>query len=660
MKSLSIKWTVILSFVLMFGIAFVIGVKFAQNNIQNAYNIILNQIQTSAFGIKHFLGSYYDENSLKTKKAHLDNLVAINDVIADMHIVSDTNQSLYDSDRDGLAFHPGSICYDIASLDTVDPASVLCVSVPVFSSSGGYRLLMYIDTDFINRTIIKPRNSYFAEYVIVVIIFLLISLWLLYRLLIRPMESLRHFAYYGEYAPKPFFIHELEGIRYSLSTTFKRLQTEQDKLYDLSIKDPLTGMNNRKALSEQLEWLIAQSKRSHERFALLFLDLDDFKYINDINGHDYGDRVLKSISSKMMEILRENDFVTRFGGDEFVIILSFIQDEAAVVETIKRLIQIFSTPISVNESSISITASIGVSLFPKDGNDSATLIKHADMAMYTAKENGKNGFAFFEDRLNLILQEELQVKKQIEDALANDYFYLEYQPQVELDSDTITGCEALIRLQHPEAGFIPPGRFIKVAERHGLIGAIGNWVLKTAVAQIEKWADTDLKSLKVAINISAIEFMQDNFVHTLLTTTENIHRKNLCIELTESVLMQRFEENIEKIQQLKELGFTVSLDDFGTGYSSLAYLKSLPIDILKIDKSFIDDILVDPNDKLFIEMIINIAHTLKLTTIAEGVETAGQLNTLSALGCDKFQGYYCSKPLTSNAFEKLFHSSRCE
>lgn len=659
-KSLSVKSALIIAFISMFGAAILLGYNFTRSYQQTIYGLNANQFQTTALSIRHYLGAYYDSRSFKTKVAHLDNIVAVNDMISDMHILNDSNQSLYDADRNGLPYHPESTCHDISRIDSLDVQNLECLDIPIFSGSGNFKLLIYLDKTFLYEKLEKPRQTYLMEFMLLVAFFLFLSIILLYKLLVRPMEQLRHYAYYGQNPPHPFFIGELEGIRYSLKTTLDRLQNEQDKLYDLSINDPLTGLNNRNALTDKLDWLIFQSRRNHEKFALLFLDLDNFKYVNDIYGHNVGDQLLKTVALRISATIRKNDFASRFGGDEFVIILPSIQTESSILDTLNRIMNAVAAPIQIDNISINISCSIGIALFPEDGDEGTALIQHADMAMYSAKDRGKNSYAFFEKHLNLQLKEELKIKKLIEEALENDYFTLLYQPQVDIASGQIIGCEALIRIYHPIEGAIAPNSFIPVAERHGLINAIGQWVVQSAARQLKVWQSQELDSIKIAINISANEFMQKEFLDNILNATEGIQREQLCIELTESVLMNRLDENIKIIEKLKVNGFAISLDDFGTGYSSLAYLKRLPIDILKIDKSFVDDILTDPNDKLFIEMIINIAHTLKLTVIAEGVESDAQLQALTTLDCDIYQGYYCSKPVDAQAFEKLFNSSRCD
>ncbi len=406
---------------------------------------------------------------------------------------------------------------------------------------------------------------------------------------------------------------------------------------------------------EKINWFISKNKRSKSRFAIIFLDIDNFKNINDTKGHDIGDKVLIHISKLLLGAVRENDVVSRIGGDEFVIVLPEFEDDMVIIEVVQRIKDALSKPLKLDSNIYdSITASMGLTIYPKDGEDATTLLKNADIAMYKAKELGKNNYHFFTDSLNEIIQEKVHMQKLMANALENGNFKLFFQPKVDIKTSKIVSCEALIRLIDPKEGLVPPVKFIPLAEESGFIIPLGEWIIKEAIRDIKSWSNTSLSKVKVSINISAVQFRDKKLLETIKEYIEYIDASKLDIELTESVLMSNFDENIRIINKIKELGISLSLDDFGTGYSSLSYLKKIPFDTIKIDKSFIDDIEYDKQEKLFVNMIISIAKELGLSVVAEGVETKGQLKYLKGTECEIYQGFLCSKPLPKEEFEKLF------
>jgi diguanylate cyclase (GGDEF)-like protein len=455
-----------------------------------------------------------------------------------------------------------------------------------------------------------------------------------------------------------FLIQELESIRYSLDFTFKRLKEEQQELFNLSTKDPLSGLYNRLSLIEKINWLISKAQRSDTQFAVLFLDLDNFKNINDSRGHEFGDQVLKHIAGILLTSVRDNDIVSRIGGDEFVIVLPDIEDNDAILEVIKRIQKSLFTPIVFDNFKYHVTCSIGITIYPKDGESVTELLKNADIAMYKSKALGKNNFHFYTESLNNEIQEKMKIQRLMINALEEGNFKLYYQPKVDIETNKIIGCEALIRLIDPVHGLIPPNKFINIAEENNFIIPLGNWIIEEATAQLKLWENTPLQDIKLSINVSGVQFKNKNLFSILESAIANIDPSKLEIELTESVLMNDFDEKLKVIHSFKTLGLSLSLDDFGTGYSSLSYLKQIPFDTLKIDKSFIDDI-ENKKEQSFVNMIITIAEELDLEVIAEGVENKEQLKYLKEMRCSQYQGYYCSKPLPVEEFEALFNRHSC-
>jgi len=420
--------------------------------------------------------------------------------------------------------------------------------------------------------------------------------------------------------------------------------------------DPLTGLANRGLLRERLHQAIAQAERQQRALALMFIDLDDFKLINDSMGHSVGDELLKLASQRLQACVRDEDTVARLGGDEFVLLLVDQGGERSVSHAVERLREAMSQPYRVLGKEFVLTCSVGVALFPGDGRDVETLLKHADAAMYRAKALGRNAHHFFTEEINTQIGERLAMERDLRRALRNGEFVLHYQPKVALRSGRMIGAEALVRWNHPEKGTIPPARFIPVAEDTGLIVALGDWVLREAVRQAKAWRDAGLEFDCLSVNLSARQFRQRDLAQQVdaALRASGLPPHCLDLELTESAMMENVEGNLQCLQALKALGIQLSLDDFGTGYSSLSYLRRFPVDRLKIDKSFVRDIVRDAGDAAITQAVIRLGQILGLAVTAEGVESEEQLEFLSRHGCDEAQGYYFSPPLPAEAFEALW------
>lgn len=427
----------------------------------------------------------------------------------------------------------------------------------------------------------------------------------------------------------------------------------------LANHDFVTGLPNRSLMNDLVRQAVASSRRRNTMVALLFLDLDRFKTINDSLGHPIGDVLLQRVGSRLSESMREGDTVARLGGDEFLIMLPEItrsQDAAVVAEKILHATQ---KPISVDGHELTVTCSIGISVCPHDGSDVATLIKNADAAMYHAKERGRNNFQFFTPDMNSRAFEALSMEMSLRGALQRNEFTLHYQPQVQTTTGRVIGAEALIRWKHRDLGFVSPAKFIPIAEEHGLIHSIGEWVLRTACLQVREWLDSGLPAVPVAVNVSSVQFRQpglaDRVAAILLET--GLAPQYLELELTESVIMREAEHAIDVLLQLHDMGVSLSIDDFGTGYSSLSYLRRFPIHKLKIDQSFVRDITTNPDAAAIATAIIGMGKTLKLRVIAEGVETAEQKAFLAAQHCDELQGYHIGRPTEAEQFSALLRGS---
>lgn len=423
--------------------------------------------------------------------------------------------------------------------------------------------------------------------------------------------------------------------------------------------DALTGLPNRHMLNVRLQQAISNAKRSHHLMALVFVDLDHFKFINDTLGHDIGDLVLTTIAARLTSCLRDADTAARPGGDEFLLILVEHENTESISAVIRRILDMIAQPILVDTQTLYVTCSIGISLYLQDGDDATTLLKNADTAMYHAKEIGRNNFQFFNAEMNLRVHERFLLESSLRQAMTDDHLSLVYQPKVNIATGQIIGAEALLRWNDPEMGVVPPSRFIPIAEESGLIIALGEWVLRTACAQAKSWQNAGLPAFTMAVNLSARQFKQSNLtelVRTVLNET-GLAAQYLELELTESLALDDTAKFMLTLTTLKALGLQLTIDDFGTGYSSLSYLKNLPLDRLKIDISFVHDIVSDKGDAAIAQIIIMLGHSLQLKVIAEGVETTAQLSLLRAQGCDEMQGNFFSEPLSIAELESLLRTT---
>ncbi len=433
-------------------------------------------------------------------------------------------------------------------------------------------------------------------------------------------------------------------------TEFKNSRAQIDFL---AHHDNLTGLPNRVLLNDRLEMAINAAIRLSEKVGVLFIDLDRFKNVNDSLGHSVGDQLLKEAAKRLSSIVRTGDTVSRLGGDEFVVLFPKVKDESSLADLTIKLRDVLQHPYSIGGISLHITPSIGIAIFPDDGDSVNTLIKNADAAMYLAKEKGRNNYQFYTPLLNSRTLDRLKLESDLRLALEKGGFELHYQPQIFAKTGNLWGAEALVRWRHPERGLVSPADFIPLAEETGLIIPLGEWVFAEAARQVTTWRAQGLPNLVVSVNISAVQFRKDDFVECIKTILkeEGAVAHSLELELTESILMHDMESSIATLKYLRELGFRIAIDDFGTGFSSLNYLRRLPVNVLKIDQSFVREMLAEQASLAIVESIISLAHSLGKETIAEGVETQAELDVLTARGCQLMQGYYFSKPLPAPSFE---------
>lgn len=419
--------------------------------------------------------------------------------------------------------------------------------------------------------------------------------------------------------------------------------------------DVLTGLPNRSLFVDRMEQALRSAERDARGVALAFVDLDQFKLVNDSLGHEIGDRLLTEVAERLVECVRDADTVARLGGDEFVLLCTHRHEEQEISRMMHRVLECISRPWLTPLGEFNIGCSIGISLYPRDGRTVDALLKSADSAMYKAKALGRNNFQFYTPELNQRAAERFELENNLRRALERDEFVLQYQPRVDMASGAIVGVEALIRWRSPTEGLILPGRFIPIAEETGLILAIGEWVLRTACAQGVRWQQQGMRPVVISVNISPRQFQQERMVARIAAILEEtgLAPQWLELELTETLIMQDAERFAAMLNDLKALGIGIAVDDFGTGYSSLSYLKRFPVDQLKIDQSFVRDLATDPDDATLVRAIISLGHALNLRVVAEGVETKQQLDFLRANGCDEIQGYYLAHPTNPEDYEKF-------
>jgi len=454
--------------------------------------------------------------------------------------------------------------------------------------------------------------------------------------------------------------HQVETLEQVVTARTQGLETANKQLRYLATHDALTGLPNRVLMDDRISQCMALADRQSQTFAVILLDLDRFKLVNDSLGHGVGDELLKEVARRLKSVVREIDTVARLGGDEFVLVITQSPERDAVQAVALRIIESMKAPVRIAGLEIHTSPSIGIAFYPGDAATVETLLANADAAMYYAKQQGRNNFQCFMPRMNTATQEKVRLESDLHAALEQKQFELHYQPKVNTATGVMHGAEALLRWTHPVHGSIPPAKFIPIAEECGLIGAIGAWVVREACRQARAWQLAGLPPLRVAVNLSASQFRQGNIVTIIRSALDaaDLEARFLEVELTESAVMSDPEESIAILETLSAMGVLVSVDDFGTGYSSMSYLRRFPIDKLKIDRGFINEVNSRSEDASIVRAIISLAHSLNLKVVAEGVESAEQLEFLKTLDCDQYQGFHFSPALPAAQFEAMVRTKR--
>ena len=431
-----------------------------------------------------------------------------------------------------------------------------------------------------------------------------------------------------------------------------QLNSARERARHLATHDQLTGLANRSLFHDRLSQATSAARRGRQKLAVMFMDLDGFKTINDTLGHAVGDGLLRGIARRLGSCLRETDTAARLGGDEFAVLLTNLSNELDAATVARKILHVLAQPIQFRRQSTSIRCSIGIATFPRDATDPEEIVKKSDTAMYHAKERGGSRFEFYTEDMNAAIQRRVALEERLRTALDERQLVMHYQPQFDLTRGRIIGAEALLRWQHPELGLVSPSHFLPIAEETGLIVSIGDWVLRTACEQNAEWNTSGHRGLRVSVNVSSQQFLEVGFADVVRNALEEsgLPPVSLELEITESSLLRDVEVTVNTLRSLKDLGVRLAIDDFGTGYSALAYLKRLPIDVLKIDQSFICALTTDPADATITEAIVQLAGGLNLTTIAEGVETLEQLLLLGSYGCSRMQGFLFGKPVPADTF----------
>lgn len=548
---------------------------------------------------------------------------------------------------------PDKIQYNLnkIGLNTLLHKKAYVITIKYYNNNKFKTLKLYLfpSKDYLEKVFTYLKIKYIVLFVLVLIFFVFVLRSVYKLVIVNPLLKLKQYADKRTTKPEKFLIYEFNDIKETLAETFNALNEYIEKLKISAITDPLTRLKNRNYLNKYLIKLINEN----QKFALVFIDIDNFKDINDFFGHSVGDEIIIEISAILAKHIKNGEIVARIGGDEFVIVFQEYKNNEELLKRLNLLLDSLNRTWTIHNQTISTTVSMGVAEFPKTAKSVEELLKFADIALYEAKNRGKNKYVIFDEKLKQDVNKEIEIKTTMNKALENNEFELFYQGKFDIN-EKIIGCEALIRWNR-NGKVISPADFIPIAEKSGFIIKLGNWVMQEVVKTQKEWENTPLKNLRISFNVSPVQFRSDSFLNDLKKCFKDTNRKLFEMEITESVFIQEREKAKKIIEEIRRYGLKISLDDFGTGYSSLSFLREFEIDVLKVDKSFVDEIYSEEG-KIYVQTILNMAENLHLETIAEGVETRKQFEILKSLGCEYYQGYYFAKPLPKDEFEKFAKS----
>lgn len=624
-------------------------------------------------------------------------LIITSDLSPFIHLASSarvgrTGMFFITDDQGNVIYHPHSQYIGRSVLDSPDLSAARInrqdkIIVKDFSGKNVYlshidvRNKLHIYGQLEADEVLESGDALSKAVFLIVTLSIFITATLVYlainRLIIAPINQLGiavNDMQYGEFKRKIDIQskNELGQLARAFENMGNELQKSHDRIHTLAYYDDLTKLPNRAMFKIELDRTLAYCKRHQQRFALMFVDVDNFKHVNDVFGHHAGDHLLATVSERLRSSLRgedvvavtrsddETDVVARIGGDEFIVLLPNLPSPMAAHTVAQRMIDTMTQPILIENDEVFVGASIGIALFPDDGDDAENLLRNADMAMYHAKTSGKNRLQFFGDAINLATTARLNLESRLRKAIQNNLLEIYYQPILSLDNELIIGAEALLRWNDEELGFVPPDKFISIAEESGLIIQLGEWVLLNACKQNQHWHNNGLSDLFIAVNVSGVQITRGDLddVVAKIIRASGIDAQRLCLEVTETSVVSAIDRAQKVLKAIRRLGVKIALDDFGTGYSSLSYLRKLPIDHLKIDRSFIADISEDKEDETIISAIIAMSKNLDIEIVAEGIETSEQLRFLRQRSCDMGQGYLFSKPIPAKDFERVARANR--
>jgi len=618
-------------------------------------NLITNNVTKDLYDTNYIAIKFLNQNDqIYSLRPLLDRKIAKNNLIKGF-ILAQNNKKIFISGDVNLEIpSEDNIKHNIKHISLQDlltkDAFLIPINFYVQNKKQHYDLYIFLDKQKLRYIFLELKYKYLFLYILIVSLIFVILHYLTQYYLIDPLLKIKKFAKKQGYEPENVFIEELNEIKDTISLSFKKLDATIDNLYKSSITDHLTRLGNKIFLVKELDKLI---KNNTQKFCVIFIDLDNFKEINDFYGHSIGDELIIEISEALKSFIFKDEILTRIGGDEFILVLKDCNNKEKIDIRLKLLLKLLEQKWIIREQELLTSASIGVTIYPDDGTTSDELLKNADIAMYEAKKKGKNKFVIFDNDVKHQIDKMFVLKNKLKRAIENNEFELYYQPKLD-SNEKIIGCEALIRWNSKE-GLISPALFIPIAEKSGLIYDIGKWVIYESFKQIKEWEnDPILKDISIAFNVSVVQMRNEDFLNDIKEAIKkfNPNISNLQMEITESLFIENKSRALHLLNLIRDMGFRINLDDFGTGYSSIAVLKEFQIDVLKIDKSFVDEV-EDKDGKIYVKTIIDMSKTLNIKTVAEGVETKIQVEILKELGVDIFQGYYFSKPLRKKEFEEF-------